>query len=71
MVHDASEARRPTRGWWTVHWPAVPLAFLEITGVPGDEVLHLVPSFEAALQARWHAAAPSLMAGWPSHSVNR
>ena len=33
MVHYASEARRPRDGWWTVHWPAVPLAFLESTGM--------------------------------------
>jgi len=61
----------PRDGWWTVHWPAVPLTFLEITGVPVDEVQYLVPSFEAALQARWHAAAPFIMSGCPSHSVNR
>jgi hypothetical protein len=35
-----------------VPWPAVPLAFLEITNVTVDEVQHLVPSFEAALQAQ-------------------
>src|SRR5215471_21223939 len=23
MVHEASEARRPPAGWWTVHGPAV------------------------------------------------
>jgi hypothetical protein len=40
-------------------------------GMPVDEVLHLVPSFEAALQARWHAVAPSIMSGCPSHSVSR
>jgi hypothetical protein len=38
--------------WWTVHWPAVPLAFLEITPVTVDEVQHLGPSFEVALQAQ-------------------
>jgi len=37
-VHDASEARSPRDGWWTMHWPAVALAFLEITDVPADEV---------------------------------
>ena len=35
-----------------MHWPAIPLAFLEITGVPVDEVLHLAllsrPSREIA-----------------------
>jgi hypothetical protein len=35
-----------------MHWPAVPLAFLEITHVTVDEVPHLVPSFEVALQAQ-------------------
>jgi len=52
MVHDASEARRPCDSGWTVHWPAGPLAFLEITNVTVDEVQHLAPSFEAALQAQ-------------------
>jgi hypothetical protein len=54
-----------------VYWPAVPLAFLEITGVPVDKVQDLVPSFEAALQARWHAAVPSIMSECLSHAVNR
>ena len=54
-----------------MHWPAVPLAFLASTGVPVDEVLHLVPFLEAAWQARGHAAAPSILAGCPSHAVNR
>jgi len=31
---------------------AVPLPFLEITNVTVDEVQHLAPSFEAALQAQ-------------------
>jgi hypothetical protein len=35
-----------------VHWPAVPLTFLEITNVTVAEVLHIVPSFEAVLQAQ-------------------
>ena len=52
MAHNASEARRPRDSWWTVHWPAVPLAFLEITHVTVDEVQHLVPSFEVALQVQ-------------------
>ena len=42
----------PRAGWWTVHGPAVPLAFLEITNVTVDEVPHLVPSCEAVLQAQ-------------------
>jgi hypothetical protein len=42
----------PRDGWWTVHWPAIPLAFLEITQVTVDEVQHLVPSLEAALHAQ-------------------
>ena len=42
----------PRDSWWTVHWPAVPLAFLEITHVTVDEVQHLVPSFEVVLQAQ-------------------
>jgi hypothetical protein len=50
MVHDAFEARKPRAGWWTVHWPAAcPSAFLTITRMTVDEVLHLVPSLEAAL----------------------
>ena len=42
----------PREGWWTVPWPAVPLAFLEITHVTVDEVSHLVPSFAVALQVQ-------------------
>jgi hypothetical protein len=42
----------PCDSWWTVHWPAVPLAFLEITQVTVDEVPHLVPSFAVALHVQ-------------------
>ena len=49
MVHEASEHGGPRASWWTVHGPAVPLAFLEITHVTVDEVQHLGPSFEVAL----------------------
>ena len=52
MVHEAAEARRPRAGWCTVHGPAVPLAFLEITSVTVDEVQHLVRSCEAVLPAQ-------------------
>ena len=42
----------PCDSWWTVHWPAVPLAFLEITNVTVDEGQHLVPAFEVAWPAQ-------------------
>ena len=32
MVHSVSKGRKPGDIWWTVHWPAVPRAFLESTG---------------------------------------
>jgi len=55
----------PRDSGWTVHWPADPLAFLEITNVTVDGVQHLAPSFEAALQAQmacgctlYHARIP-------------
>ena len=33
MIDDTSETKRLHDGWWTVHWPAIPLAFLESTGM--------------------------------------
>jgi CBS domain-containing protein len=52
MVHDASEARRPPR--WLVD-SALACSPARVPGdhkVTVDEVQHLVPSFEAALQAQ-------------------
>ena len=69
MVHEASEARRPRVGWCTVHGPAVPLAFLEITNVTVDEVHTLSPPVRPCCKLRWHAAAPFIMSGCPSHAA--
>src|SRR5207245_6202133 len=44
ILHDTSEERRPRDGWLTVHWPAVPPAFLALPSVTVDELQRLVLS---------------------------
>ena len=61
----------PHNGWWTVHWPAVPPAFLDIPSVTVDKLHRLVPSFEAALQGHWGLCSPSIVSGRTSRSGTR